>query len=428
MNISRRTLLKSGVALGAIGAAGWNTRLLAQDVQTIRVSIWAQWADLYRQLADIFEAANPGIKVAIETAPFDNYHDRLLTRFASGDVPDVAMIVDFDFYRFQSRGFLRNLDAMVDASGQFDRSKPGMGRFYPAAANFFAPGGSVFALPLEVNPMGVEFNIDVFKAAGVPTPYEQWKAGTWTWDAFVDTAKKLTTGEGSSRIYGYAEGSADIWNLACRVWANGGQYFNPERTEILLDQPAAYEAIQWYFDLFLKHGVTPANLRSADGNTGNWFPQGKAAMGFATTWVRLENKDAPFAWGVAPFPKAVKEASWTGGFSFAIPERAKNADLAWKFVEFATTVDSSKFLLRNGAPGSAVVEAMNSDAFLYEPPQHSETYLHMLETAEPQPFITRTAEFRDIHNREMDLVAIGEKSAKDATKTIAEETRPLLAG
>ena len=50
----------------------------------------------------------------------------------------------------------------------------------------------------------------------------------------------------------------------------------------------------------------------------------------------------------------------------------------------------------------------------------------MMETVHPQPFIRRNQEFLEIWDREMDLVAIGEKSAEDAAVQIKTETEPLL--
>jgi multiple sugar transport system substrate-binding protein len=426
MTISRRDLLKSGAAIGLTSALPSASGVLADEPQTLQVAIWAQWAKVYGDLANQFEAANPGVKVTIESAPQQTFYDRLLTRIASGDVPDVAMVVDFRFSEFQSRGLLRNLSDFIGKTSQFDASKPGLGTFYPTPVNFFTSHGGVYAIPLEVNPMGIEYNAEIFAKAGVPTPYDQWKAGTWTWDAFVDTAKEMTGGQGTARQYGYAENRVQIWNNACRVWANDGAFFNADQTECLLDQPAAYDAIQWIFDLDLKHHVVPTNMRSIQGNPENWFPQGRAAMGWVTTWSRFYNAKAKFTWGVAPLPRKVKEASWSGGTGFSIPTQSKKPDLAWKFIAFATTPDSAKFLLKNGSPGSACVAAMNSDAFVYEPPQHSELFLHMLETAQPQPFIVKEAQFQAIHDREMDLVATGSKSAEDATKTIVQEVNPLL--
>jgi multiple sugar transport system substrate-binding protein len=392
------------------------------DQVKIGVSIWGSWDTTYGLLADEFEKKNPGIQIEITSAPFENYHDRLLTRFASGDVPDVAMIVDFDFQRFQSRGFLQDLTPYVQEHSDWDLNAPGYGAFYPVITDFFKSDGKPFAIPAEVNPMGIAFNIDMFEQAGIPTPYNQWKEGAWTWEAFLDTAKKLTSGD----VYGWTAGPLDIWDISNRIWQNGGDVFNADKTGVVVDQPAAYEAIQWLFNLNLEHKVAPTNLRSPDADSIKWFPQGRVAMTDANTWQRVALKDANINWGVVPQPKKVEYASWTGGFSYAIPEGAKNPEAGWEFIRYAASEEGAKFLLENGGAGSSVVKAMESPSFLYEPPKHVETFLDMLATAHPQPFITQNDELLEIWNREMDLVAIGRKSAQEATATIKQDVEPLL--
>ena len=78
------------------------------EAGVVEFTIWGSWDATYGLLMDEFHKTSD-TKVTISSAPYAQYHDQLLTRFASGDFPDVAMIVDFDFARFQNRGFLMDL-------------------------------------------------------------------------------------------------------------------------------------------------------------------------------------------------------------------------------------------------------------------------------------------------------------------------------
>lgn len=49
----------------------------------------------------------------------------------------------------------------------------------------------------------------------------------------------------------------------------------------------------------------------------------------------------------------------------------------------------------------------------------------MLASVHPQPFFRRNQEFLELRDREMDLVAIGEKTAQAATETLKTEIEPL---
>ena len=399
----------------------------SEETVEVEFTVWGSWDVTYDLLMEHFYA-DSNVEVTVGSAPFPQYHDRLLTRFASGDLPEVAMIVDFDFARFQNRGFLNDLTGYVEAHPTWDINAPGFNHFYPVITDFFKSEGKPFAIPAEVNPMGIGFNIDMFAEAGVPTPYEQWQNDAWNWDTFVETALAMKQGEDEETIYGWTSGPIRIWDISNRIWQNGGDVFNEDKTQVVVNEPAAAEAIQWIFDLYLVHKLGPANLRSSDASSGGLFSQGRLAMRDVGTWTRKGMEGAGINWGVAPQPKSKEFATWTGGFSYSIPKGIENTDAAWQVIQDTASLEGAQFLLRNGGAGSSVIEAMESDAFVFEPPKHSETFLEMLKTAHPQPFIRQNQEFLEIWDREMDLVAIGDKTAQAATETIKLEVEPLLVG
>lgn len=431
--LQQSVLISAGTLLAACNVPGQPAAAPAMEAGApaepveVEFTIWGSWDATYGLLMDQYHEG-ASTQVTISSAPFPQYHDRLLTRFASGDVPNVAMLVDFDFARFQNRGFLNDLTAYVEAHPDWDIHAPGFNHFYPVITDFFKSEGKPFAIPAEVNPMGIGFNIDLFEEAGIPTPYEQWQSGDWTWDAFVETAKAMMQdGEGEDRIWGWTAGPLRIWDISNRIWQNGGDVFNEDKTQVIVNEPAAYEAIQWIFDLYLVHELGPANLRSSDASSGGLFQQGRLAMRDVGTWTRKSLESSDLNWGVAPQPKSVEFATWTGGFSYALPKGPEDLDAAWDVIAYTASLEGAQFLLRNGGAGSSVVAAMESDAFVFEPPKHAEAFLEMLKTAHPQPFIRQNQEFLEIWDREMDLVAIGDKTAQAAAETLKTEVEPLLA-
>ena len=432
--LQHSALLTSGTLLAAcVGVtapassepAGSADEGMAEPTE-VEFTVWGSWDATYGLLMDEYQKTMSDTTVTITSAPFPQYHDRLLTRFASGDLPDVGMIVDFDFARFQNRGFLNDLTHYVEAHPTWDINAPGYNHFYDVITDFFKSEGKPYAIPAEVNPMGIGYNIDMFEEFGVTTPYEHFQNDTWTWDTFVETAKEMMRGEGDEKIWGWTNGPVRIWNISNRIWQNGGNIFNEDKTQVLVDQEAAVEAIQWKFDLYLEHELGPANLRSQDASAGGLFDQGRLALRDVGTWTRKGMEGSDINWGVVPQPKSVQYATWTGGFSYTIPVGAASPDAAWDVIQYTASLEGAQFLLRNGHAGSSVKAAMESDSFLFEPPVHPESYLFMMETVQPQPFIRRNQEFLEIWDREMDLVAIGEKSAEDAAVQIKTETEPLL--
>lgn len=56
--------------------------------------------------------------------------------------------------------------------------------------------------------MCIGYNMEMIENAGLEDPYDLWKRGEWTWDVFLDYAQKLTTGEGTDKVYGFTSEEA----------------------------------------------------------------------------------------------------------------------------------------------------------------------------------------------------------------------------
>src|SRR5829696_2835364 len=102
---SRVLVLPLIVAL-MVGAMGSVLRASAQDSVEITYFTFSAAPDHLEDLEQMiaaFEAANPGIKVKVETAPFDQYFTKLQTLIAGGDPPDVFELNYENFVSYASK-------------------------------------------------------------------------------------------------------------------------------------------------------------------------------------------------------------------------------------------------------------------------------------------------------------------------------------
>ena len=86
------------------------------------------------------------------------------------------------------------------------------------------------------------------------TPYEHWKAGTWTWDTYLELVQRFNrVGDGT---FGTANLPANNNTLSFPlVWSNGGDIFDAQYTRALIDQAPAMEA--WDFPVSYTHLTLP---------------------------------------------------------------------------------------------------------------------------------------------------------------------------
>ena len=83
---------------------------------TLRISTWGSDSRtrMTEQAIDLFEAANPDIKVTLENAQFSGYWDRLATQVAAGDAPDVIQLDEANFSAYAGRRVLADLAPYAD--------------------------------------------------------------------------------------------------------------------------------------------------------------------------------------------------------------------------------------------------------------------------------------------------------------------------
>jgi len=180
---------------------------------------------------------------------------------------------------------------------------------------------------------GMFYNKTMFEQAGLEDPYELVQKGEWTWEAMLDAAKALTTGD----QYGLA---ADPNNLAEKsIMSNDARILDVETGEVVMDDPDTIEALEFVADLYNVHGVVKPNDRST-----NWedppvfFNEGLAAMVAGDTWESSEERqEAPFDWGYVYWPlgpNATEYAALKGGVSgHVIPVGVEDPEIVYQIWE-----------------------------------------------------------------------------------------------
>src|SRR5690606_9587657 len=107
-------------------------------------------------------------------------------------------------------------------------------------------------------------------------PGDQVRAGTWTFDSMVDSARRLTIDRSGDGIPDQA-GLRPIPPTNTRVMPqfvmlNGGRIFSPDYTRVLINEPAAIEAIEYMMEI--NRVGTASNLTSG----GAFFTEGRVGM------------------------------------------------------------------------------------------------------------------------------------------------------
>lgn len=119
--------------------------------------------------------------------------------------------------------------------------------------------GKAYAWPLWVPPVGMYLNLDIFKEKGVDPPKMP-----WTYEQFVDTAKKLTFQRANGeKVYGYTGGiDPGLVNTWPFILNDGSLPLSTDNTKYTFNTPEGISGLQKLVDLAQTHKVTPPDFGS----------------------------------------------------------------------------------------------------------------------------------------------------------------------
>jgi multiple sugar transport system substrate-binding protein len=300
----RRLLAHRLGALAPLATAALAGCSAAADRDCVRVVSWADYRELAidQEIVDSFRVAHPEIPVCYESLEGAGiYREKVLTSIAAGTPPDVFLLDGEDVPAFVNRGVVLNLAPFLERAGvDFEV-------YHPRLRELFHRDGGVWAFPKDFTPMVVYYNKDVFDAAGVPYP-----ADDWTWADFLETARALTrdtNGDGEVDTWGFGW-QRQFFYILPWIWAGGGTLISPdgEGASGHLDSPETVAAVRFYLDLVTEHELAPRieMMRRGAGGMIRLFASGRVAMIQSGHWsvptLNPHENAGRLRYGVAPMP------------------------------------------------------------------------------------------------------------------------------
>lgn len=270
-----------------------------------------------QKVLDTFNAQNDHIEVEAVVIPWESYMETLNTRAMGGTLPDCALMNEAGVLQWASQGMLADVSSMYEGSDA-----------KPLSSATYTYDGKEVAYAVANNSLLLYYNKDMFDAAGVAYPPQD-AANAWTWDEFVETAKKLTLDANGNNAASASFDPNNIVQYGCmvenltwqlEVWcrSNGSGFYNDDGTEVTIDDPAAIEAIQAVADLYLVHHVAPLSTGLTDDGVSRSLVAGTVAMttngawNIGTTLSAAKAEGLNYGMGVLPYMKE-KVTIATGG-------------------------------------------------------------------------------------------------------------------
>lgn len=326
MAIALSLLIISAVAFA--GGAQEETETNGKTI--INYYTWEALEDI-NPIIDQFNAENPDIEVVLHLVPdtTDTQTKLDVMMMGSSDI-DVVQIADGQQFAKAANGLLYCLDEFIERDG-ID-----MVANFGANAEWAMYDGSYYCYPRHNSVGCVFYNKDMFDAAGIPYPEDD-----WTYDDYKEIAAQLTSGEGADKVYGtFNHIRPGFW---CLTALQKTGFYTEDGMANIAAEPFVQDLLsRTYLD---ENGYEKSYGEiMATGTLQNTeFFGEKCAMVMAASWMVRDMKNTEkyphdFEVGVAYFPRydesVPAKQSWGSVSALAIPSTSKHPEEAWRFIRY----------------------------------------------------------------------------------------------
>jgi len=375
----------------------------------------------FQAVAAAFEALHPGTTVTVITlaSEEDEYFTRLGADLAAGTPADVVYMDYRDAGRYYANGAFQSISAQLAASDLISADD-----FYPQALNAFQWEGEQMCIPINISSLVTYYNKDLFDAAGLAYP-----ADDWTWEDLLTTAQALTQdtdGDGVVDQFGLGT-AAQLIRVLPFIWQNDGEFLDGD--QLALDTPQALEALQFFVDLQAKHHVVPGRVEETAQDSQARFENGTLGLFFQSRRVTTAFRSlTAFDWDVAPLPGQAQSATILHSDGLCIPAKAAHPDLAWDLIAFANSVQGQQIMSTTGRTVPSNRGVAESEYFL-DPnakPAHSQVWIDVISGIRPAPVLREWEEIAEHADEEIERAFYGDGSAEEALQAIIQYAGPRL--
>lgn len=410
--LTRRTL--GAVTAAAAAAVAMPSALRHASAQEQTTITWFTFTAVpdheedLQKMIDAFEAANPDVKIDVQTAAYADYFTELQTRIAGDDAPDAYELNYENFVSYASKGVLADLSAYAADVAN---------RFYPKAYEAFQFDGKQFGLPTSFSDVVLFYNADLFDAAGQAYP-----TADWTWKE-EEAAAAALTGDG---VWG-AYSPISFHELYKTAAQNGGAFFD-ETGAVTINDPKVVEALE-YLVSFQEKGYQPTDADMAGVPNEDLFKQSEIAMLTSGIWMFSGFAEVPFNWGIAVEPGNTQKAAHFFSNSAVVAGSSDKQEAAWKWISFLAGSDETAKLRVEASWELPAVsnEEVFASYLALTPPDDRQPVLDSLEFAVVPPVIEKQAQMQDAVNALMEQVRGGDLTPQEALDQAKTEIEALLA-
>jgi multiple sugar transport system substrate-binding protein len=390
----------------------------ADDVTTLRFWGMGREGEVVAELMAGFHRENPDIRVRVQQIPWTAAHEKLLTGFVGGAMPDVAQLGNTWIAEFAAINALEPLDAWIARSAELSA-----GEYFDGIWSTNVVSDTVWGVPWYVDTRVIFYRTDLLSQAGYDSMPRTWDG----WVAAMHAVKRIA-GPDRYAIF-----------LPTNEWAqpallglqNGSTLLNADGTRGAFSEPSFREAFEFYLSLY-RDGLAPPMGHYDVANPYQEFGRGFFAMWITGPWnlgefQRRLPAETQGSWSTAPMPgpdRAENGVSLAGGASLVMYRDTDHPEAAWKLIEYLSRPEQQqRFYELTGSLPARTAAWEGSD--LATAPL-TRAFWEQLQHVEPLPAVPEIESIMSRLIEHSEASIRGGTSAADALAALDRDTDRML--
>jgi multiple sugar transport system substrate-binding protein len=368
---------------------------------------------------EIFQQNNPNVKVNIVGIPWTAEGDtKLEAALAAKSDINLFRVTSPNLPRYAKQGILSSIEPFLTEEDKAD--------FYPSGFQVATVDGKIWAWPLWVTAISIFANKDIFAERGVELPTMD---KPWTWDQFVEAAKKLTyTRADGTQVYGF--GASSKWGAVeyyPLMYIDGGRILSADGKQFVQNQPEGVSALQKIADLALVHKVTPPDYGTVDqaGVRAQFKDRQTLAMLMSTPGFVPDLEKSEFPLAVVPPPTgALGKLVTNGAFGLYAVVNVDDQDQVKAAHELAKYLTGSQ--VAKDIPGWQLAPGLRKSNTGYATNDNRAVIAKLVEYGVYEAPVATSAELGTKYGAALQSIILGKQTAQEAMDEIAPEYQKEL--
>ena len=382
--------------------------------------------EFVKQLIPKFEAENPSIKVNVQMIPWTAAQEKLISAFASDNLPDVFQLGNTWIPQFAQLEAINELNEFINESNVVRPEN-----YFRGIWDTNVLDSLVYGIPWYIDTRVLFYRKDILSKVGFSSPPK-------TWEELYRLSKKIKELYRNENKYAIYIPTNEWANFIIFGLQNGAELLKENNSYGNFSSDKFTQAFSYLLN-FYKEDLTPLGVSHVT-NVYQAFAEEYFSMYISGPWNIPEFKkwmkgDLQDKWMTAPLPgpnENIRGISLAGGSSLVISKKSKNKTDAWKLIEYLSKPETQIdfYNLVNDLP--AVIEAWKDSSLSSDPYMNAfyEQFNYVVATPKipewEQIVFSKLQQYVELAARDVLTVREALKKLDDDVNVILEKRRWML--